>query len=63
MPRERSHDRLTSKDGTRIVFERSGEGPSVILVGGALSTRTAARDIAALLAPNLVAYAYDRCPR
>ena len=32
----------------------------MILVGGALSTRTAARDIAALLSSELVAFAYDR---
>ena len=51
---------VTSKDGTRIAFERSGEGPPLILVGGALSTRTAARDIAALLSSELVAFAYDR---
>ena len=41
---------VTSKDGTRIVFERTGEGPPVILVGGALSDRRAAAPFAAELA-------------
>jgi pimeloyl-ACP methyl ester carboxylesterase len=29
----------TSKDGTRIAYERSGSGPAVILVGGAMQFR------------------------
>jgi hypothetical protein len=29
-------DRATSKDGTPIAYERSGDGPVVILVGGGL---------------------------
>jgi pimeloyl-ACP methyl ester carboxylesterase len=32
-------DAVTSRDGTKIVFERSGEGPAVILVDGALTHR------------------------
>ena len=32
---------VTSADGTRIAFDRVGEGPPVILVGGALSDRRA----------------------
>jgi len=51
---------VTSKDGTTIAFDRSGEGPPVVLVGGALSTRGAAEPLAALLAPSLTVYAYDR---
>jgi hypothetical protein len=29
--------RVTSKDGTKIAFEKTGKGPAVILVSGALS--------------------------
>jgi len=51
---------VTSKDGTTIAFDRSGEGPPVVVVGGALSTRAAAETLAGLLAPSLTVYAYDR---
>jgi hypothetical protein len=30
---------VTSEDGSRIAYERYGEGPTVILVGGALAYR------------------------
>jgi pimeloyl-ACP methyl ester carboxylesterase len=51
---------VTSKDGTTIAFDRSGDGPPVVLVGGALSTRGAAEPLAALLAPSFTLYTYDR---
>lgn len=51
---------VTSKDGTRIVFDRTGDGPPVILVGGALSDRRAAGPFAAELSSDFTAYAYDR---
>jgi pimeloyl-ACP methyl ester carboxylesterase len=53
---------VTSKDGTRIAFDRSGRGEPVILVDGALSTRTAGLNgpLAELLAPHFTAYTYDR---
>ena len=51
---------VTSKDGTTIAFDRSGEGPPVVVVGGALSTRSAADLLAGLLAPSFTVYAYDR---
>ena len=51
---------VTSKDGTRIVFDRTGEGPPVILVGGALSDRRAGAGFAAELAPDFTTYAIDR---
>ena len=49
-----------SSDGTVIAFERSGSGSAVVLVGGALSDRTSARDLARLLAPSCTVYCYDR---
>jgi pimeloyl-ACP methyl ester carboxylesterase len=51
---------VTSKDGTTIAFDRTGEGPPLVVVGGALSTRGAAEPLAGLLAPSFTVYAYDR---
>lgn len=53
-------DTVTSTDGTRIAFERTGQGPPVIVVGGALTDRSAALPVAAQLATDFTAYAYDR---
>jgi len=52
--------RATSKDGTRIAYQTSGEGPALILVGGALSARTDAAPLAQLLASQFTVYSYDR---
>ena len=54
---------VQSKDGTTIAFDRSGEGPAVILVGGAfqhraIDPRTA--QLAALLARHFTVIHYDR---
>jgi pimeloyl-ACP methyl ester carboxylesterase len=49
-----------SKDGTTIAFDRSGDGPPIILVGGALADRSAAAQLSAQLAPHLTVIAYDR---
>jgi pimeloyl-ACP methyl ester carboxylesterase len=51
---------VTSRDGTAIAFDRSGEGPSIVLVGGALADRSAAAELAARLAPHLTVIAFDR---
>jgi hypothetical protein len=32
-------DKVTSSDGTTIAFDRLGDGPAVIVVGGALCNR------------------------
>lgn len=53
-------ERVTSKDGTTIAFDRSGQGPAIVLVGGALSDRSAALPMAARLAPHFTVLAYDR---
>jgi pimeloyl-ACP methyl ester carboxylesterase len=52
-----------SRDGTAIAFDRSGDGPPVILVGGALQHRAMDPDtarLAALLAPRFTVFHYDR---
>jgi pimeloyl-ACP methyl ester carboxylesterase len=60
-------DRVTSKDGTSIPYERSGVGPAVILVGGGLvdpATGRAGRwenvPLAAELAERFTVWNYDR---
>ena len=52
--------KVISKDGTPIAFDRSGQGAPIIFVGGALSDRTAVAPVAALLAPHFTVFAYDR---
>jgi pimeloyl-ACP methyl ester carboxylesterase len=51
---------VTSSDGTRIAFDKSGAGPALILVGGALSDRKGVAELAQLLAPQFTVYSYDR---
>ena len=53
-------DKVISKDGTTIAYDRSGEGPTVILVGGALGDRSAAAPLAALMARQFTIIGYDR---
>lgn len=54
--------RVTSKDGTAIAYERSGSGPALILVDGALCSRAfgPSAKLARLLAPHFTVYTYDR---
>lgn len=49
-----------SPDGTPLAYERIGEGPPVILVGGAFCTRDTHRELAGLLAPDFTVFNYDR---
>lgn len=51
---------ITSKDGTSIAITRSGEGPALILVGGALSDSSGAAPLAKLLAPHFTTVTFDR---
>jgi len=53
---------VTSKDGTKIVYDKQGEGPAVILVDGALCTRSfgSKPELVTLLAPHFTIYSYDR---
>jgi pimeloyl-ACP methyl ester carboxylesterase len=56
-------DTASSKDGTLIAFDRSGEGLALILVGGAFQHRAidpSTARLAELLAPNHTVYHYDR---
>jgi pimeloyl-ACP methyl ester carboxylesterase len=49
-----------SADGTKIAFERTGGGPALIIIGGALNTRHSADMLVPLLAPHFTVYTYDR---
>jgi pimeloyl-ACP methyl ester carboxylesterase len=51
---------VTSRDGTRIAYDRWGKGPAVIVVGGALSDRAGSAELAQLLATRFTVYGYDR---
>ena len=53
-------EKATSADGTTIAFDRSGRGPALLLVGGALSDRAAAAGLAGTLAPHFTVIALDR---
>lgn len=49
-----------SADGTTIAFDRSGAGPALVLVGGALADRSSSRPLSARLGANFTVYIYDR---
>ena len=54
---------VTSKDGTTIAFDQSGQGPVVILVDGALQYRAfdqGMNQLADLLSPHFTVIHYDR---
>jgi pimeloyl-ACP methyl ester carboxylesterase len=52
--------KVTSADGTPIAYQRSGEGPPVILVGGAFNDARSSAPLASALAPQITAITYDR---
>jgi Alpha/beta hydrolase family len=53
-------NRVTSKDGTPIAYDRQGSGPAVILVGGAFVDRSENAPLATELAQRFTVYNYDR---
>ncbi|QFZ16565.1 alpha/beta fold hydrolase [Saccharothrix syringae] len=52
----------TSKDGTKIAYSKTGSGPALVIVDGALCHRGfgPAPDLAKALAANFTVYTYDR---
>ena len=52
----------TSRDGTRIAYDELGEGPPVVMVGGAMNTRSFGPNgsLAGLLAERFTVINYDR---
>jgi pimeloyl-ACP methyl ester carboxylesterase len=55
-------NRVISSDGTTITFDRVGEGPPLILVGGAFCYRASGPNgpLAAALAEQFTVFTYDR---
>jgi pimeloyl-ACP methyl ester carboxylesterase len=55
-------DTVISSDGTKIAYDLSGEGPTVILVGGALRFRKfkGMEELARLLSDRCTVINYDR---
>lgn len=53
---------VTSKDGTKIAYDKTGAGPSVILVDGALCFRGFGpmNPLSELLSPHFTVYKFDR---
>ena len=55
--------KVRSSDGTAIAFGQVGDGPPIIMVGGATEYRAinpTAKELVALLAPQLAVITYDR---
>jgi pimeloyl-ACP methyl ester carboxylesterase len=54
--------KVISKDGTAIAFERSGKGPAIILVDGALCSRSfgPSPKLAPVLSKHFTVFTYDR---
>ncbi len=53
-------DEVTSSDGTQIAFDRLGDGPPVIVVGGAMCDRALTGPTAEELAKHFTVLNYDR---
>jgi pimeloyl-ACP methyl ester carboxylesterase len=53
-------EKVTSPDGTEIAYERTGDGPVVIIVGGAFNDRHTGAPLAEALAPHFTVVTYDR---
>jgi pimeloyl-ACP methyl ester carboxylesterase len=53
-------DYVSSKDGTKLAFDRLGEGPRVILVSGGSVDRSSNAPLADLLANRFTVFNYDR---
>ena len=58
----KEHDmaQVISIDGTKIVYDKVGNGTLVVLVEGATATRSSFEELANLLAPDFTVYYYDR---
>lgn len=53
-------EKVTSSDGTRIAFERLGEGPALMIVGGSLADHRFYAPLANELAKRFTVYSFDR---
>lgn len=53
-------EKVISKDGTTIAFEKSGKGPALILVVGAFNDRATGAPLARFLERHFTVFNYDR---
>jgi pimeloyl-ACP methyl ester carboxylesterase len=53
-------NKAISRDGTAIAFDRYGDGPAVVVVGGQLCDRALTRPTAEELAKHFTVFNYDR---
>jgi len=60
MEKENAMQHVTSKDGTIIAYEQSGQGPALVIVGGVLGDHHQQAGLAALLAEHFMVYNIDR---
>jgi pimeloyl-ACP methyl ester carboxylesterase len=51
---------VTSADGTLIALDEIGDGPPVVLIGGAFNDLSTVAGLAKTLAPYVTAITYDR---
>lgn len=51
---------VTSADGTKIAYEKTGEGPPLILTAGALTDRAAQRPLAEAIGNRCTVFNFDR---
>jgi pimeloyl-ACP methyl ester carboxylesterase len=53
-------DKVTSKDGTVITYDRLGDGPPIVLICGGSVDRWSNAGLASILAADFTVYNYDR---
>jgi len=51
---------VKSKDGTAIAYDKSGQGPAVVIVGGVIGDRSQQAPVAELLAKEFTVFNFDR---
>jgi pimeloyl-ACP methyl ester carboxylesterase len=52
--------KVVSRDGTTIAYEKTGDGPPIVLLGGAFRDHTIFTPFIPVLAPHFTTYVYDR---
>jgi pimeloyl-ACP methyl ester carboxylesterase len=52
--------KTTSRDGTSLAYQRTGQGPAVILISGAMSTGATVAPLAGPLSDRFTVVSYDR---
>ena len=51
---------VTSLDGTKIAYDRAGDGPPIVFAAGAFNDRSTLAPLAKLLEPSYTVVTYDR---